>query len=138
MILGVSDQSGIFPDGGISDFERKLIVDDCTEEQQDGTVITPDPTGIVIKTLLMKEKHNQLPIDDCLDDSYLPRTLSSIYSASQNNVAVGPETNDTKVFLNICTHPLIAVPGKRKGLDEGSGKEVDGWRLPMSLGELRP
>ncbi len=122
-MLGISD---VFPDDGMSDFQRKLIVDDRTEEQQDGIVITPDPTGIVIKTLLMKEKHNQIPI------------LSSIYSASQNNVAVTPESNDTKVFFNICTHRLIAVPCKRKGLDEGSGKEVDGWRLPMSLGELRP
>ena len=134
-MLGVSD---VFPDDGMSDFKRKLIVDDRPDEQQDGTVITPDPTGIVIKTLLMKEKHNHLPIEDCVDDSSLPRTLSSIYSASQNNVAVAPETNITKVFLNICTHPLIAVPSKRIGLDEGSGEEVDGWRLPMSLGELRP
>ena len=46
--------------------------------------------------------------------------------------------DDTKVFLNICTHPLIVVPGQRKGLDEQTGKEIDGWRLPMSMGDLCP
>lgn len=134
-MLEVNNQNVVSPDR-LTEFQRKLVLSDHTEEQH-GVVITPDPTGIVIKTMLLKEKQNHLPLDDCVDDSYLPRTLSSIYSASQNKVAVASETNDTKVFLNICTHPLIAVPGKRKGLDEGSGKEVDGWRLPMSMGELR-
>ena len=145
-MIGVGDQCSVFPGNGLSDFQRKLVLADRTEDQEDGgVVIQPDP-AIVIKTLILKERRNHLPLDDCVDDSYLPRTLSSIYAASSDSDADNSETNDdikgkakdTKVFLNICTHPLIAVPGKRKGLDEGAGKEVDGWRLPMSLGELRP
>lgn len=135
---GANDKTGAFADDALSDFQRRLIVADRTDEQDGGVVITPDPTGIVIKTLLVKETHCHLLLDDCVDDSYLPRTLTSIYAGNQNNVADTPDANDTKVFLNICTHPLIAVPGKRKGLDEGTGKEVDGWRLPMSVGEIRP
>jgi hypothetical protein len=42
------------------------------------------------------------------------------------------------VFLNICSHQLIAKPCQRKALDEDTGKEIDGWRLPMAMGELRP
>lgn len=135
---GANDKIDAFTDDALSDFQRKLIVTDRTDEQDGGVVITPDPTGIVIKTLLMKEKQCHLFLDDCVDDSYLPRTLTSIYAGNQNNVADTSYTYATKVFLNICTHPLIAVPGKRRGLDEGTGKEIDGWRLPMSLGELRP
>ena len=114
-------------------------------EDDDGVVITPDPSSIVIKTRLTKE--NQGPghfafdnSNDNIDyDSYVPTSLSSIYSTS----TAGEDKNtnndkNTKVFLNICTHPLIATPGKRKGLDEQTGTEVDGWRLPMSMGELRP
>ena len=101
-------------------------------DDDDGVVITPDPSSIVIKTRLMKENRSN---DNRDYDSYVPQSLSSIYSAS---TTLGEDKNDTKVFLNICTHPLIATPGKRKGLDEQTGTEVDGWRLPMSMGELRP
>ena len=101
-------------------------------EDDDGVVITPDPSSIVIKTRLMKENRSN---DNNRDDSSVPTSLSSIYAAS---TTLGEDKNDTKVFLNICTHPLIATPGKRKGLDEQTGTEVDGWRLPMSMGELRP
>ena len=119
------------------------------DNDDDGVVITPDPSSIVIKTRLMKK--NQGPSghfdngNDNMNESYVPPSLSSIYSAAittfgedNNNDNNNGNNNETKVFLNICTHPLIATPGKRKGLDEQTGTEVDGWRLPMSMGELRP
>ena len=117
------------------------------QQDADGVVITPDPSEIVIKTRLMKEKQNHFSFDDDYsDDSYIPPSLSSIYAGSQKNAGetrsadIGDNKgkDDTKVFLNICTHPLIAVPGQRKGLDEQTGKEIDGWRLPMSMGDLCP
>jgi len=120
----------------------------CQRNADAGVVITPDPSGIVIKTRLMaKQNHFSFGSDDSdSDDHYIPRSLSSIYAVSQSNAGgtKSPESSDnqgkddTKVFLNICTHPLIAVPGQRKGLDEQTGKEIDGWRLPMALGDLRP
>ena len=115
-------------------------------EEGEGVVITPDPSGIVIKTRLTKQTHFSFGDDGQSNDSYVPPSLSSIYANSQNssvNVSDSADTHnnnkeETKVFLNICTHPLISVPGQRKGLDEQTGKEIDGWRLPMSVGELRP
>ncbi|KAL7543566.1 hypothetical protein ACHAXR_012875 [Thalassiosira sp. AJA248-18] len=118
----------------------------CKKKQDDvdGVVITPDSSSIVIKTRLMKEKQNNFSFDNGnLDDSYVPPSLSNITQinsgdseSTENSDNKGKD--DTKVFLNICTHPLIAVPGQRKGLDEQTGKEIDGWRLPMSMGDLRP
>lgn len=103
-------------------------------DADDGVVITPDPSGIVIKTRLTKEEQNRFSFDDDhadADGPYVPQSLSNIYAANEAG------NDDAKVFLNLCTHPLIAPPGQRKGLDE-TGKEVDGWRLPMSMGDPRP
>ncbi|KAL7545899.1 hypothetical protein ACHAWF_014805 [Thalassiosira exigua] len=101
-----------------------------------GVTITPDPSGIVVKTRLMKEKLSG-------NESYVPPSLSSI--CAQPNDPSGStgdggskQKGDTKVFLNICTHPLIAQPCKRPALDDETGKEIDGYRLPISVGELRP
>lgn len=133
-----TDGYGTILGGESSGFQRKLVLDDHAGEREGGVVITPDPTGIVIKTLLMKEKQSPLLLNG-LDDSCLPRSISSIYAASPLEPDdTNDSIRDTKVFLNICSHPLIAAPSKRKGLDDESGKEIDGLRLPMSLGELRP
>ena len=99
-----------------------------TTDADGAVVITPVASGIVIKTCLIKEKPNIL----------LFQNESSQKSDSDEINSASSQSNDTKVFLNICTHSLIAVPGPRKGLDDESGNEVDGWRLPMSMGELRP
>ena len=87
-MIGVGDQCSVFPGNGLSDFQRKLVLADRSEDQEDGGVeIQPDSAGIVIKTLVMKGRQNHLPLDDCVDDSYLPRTLSSIYAASSDSDA---------------------------------------------------
>jgi hypothetical protein len=109
---------------------------------EDGIVITPDPSGIVIKTRLAskgREGHSTLFENGDLNDEYVPPSLSGICDYG-TRIDGGEEHRDdgTKVFLNICTHPLIAKPAQRKGLDESTGEEIDGWRLPMSMGDLRP
>ena len=114
-----------------------------------GVVITPDPTGIVIKTRLMKGNRQQqashqfsLNNNNANESYVVPASLSSMYASTGHDDTTANNTttqdDDTKIFLNICTHPIIAIPGQRKGLDDQTGEEVDGWRLPMSMGELRP
>lgn len=95
------------------------------DEEDEGVVITPSPTHIVIKTRLVKQKHNPF----ANDSSYVPPSIS--------NISTTPQNLETKVFLNVCTHSIIALPSQRKTLDE-NGKEIEGWRLPMSMGDLRP
>ena len=74
-----------------------------------------------------------------MDDSYVPPSLSSIYDRSNTRDTESAQDKvETKVFLSVVIHPLIAIPDQRKGLDEQTGKEIDGWRLPMSMGGLRP
>lgn len=90
----------------------------------EGTLISPEPS-IVIKTKLSK-------VDN--DDG----SSQSILNISQDGILPSLTGVETKVFINICMHELISMPSKRKTLDEESGKEVDGWHLPMSMGELRP
>ncbi|KAL9183386.1 hypothetical protein ACHAXT_005173 [Thalassiosira profunda] len=106
--------------------------------RDDGVVISPDP-AIVIKTRLLKEQQGNFSFDDAAS-SYIPPSLSGLCSDPGSNAGDSNAAKDaeTKVFLNVCTHPLVAAPGKRKGLDDETGKEVDGWRLPMSIGEPRP
>eukprot|EP00984_Skeletonema_dohrnii_P023728 scaffold12816_cov126-Skeletonema_dohrnii-CCMP3373.AAC.7 len=102
------------------------------DEEDEGVVITPTPTQIVIKTRLVKQKHNPFAAsnDQCNDPStYVPPSLS--------NISATPQNQETKVFINVCTHSIIALPSQRKTLDE-NGKQIDGWRLPMSMGDLRP
>jgi len=81
--------------------------------------------------------------------SYVPPSLSTIYASSRIDTPATTRDDEqqsnednkhdeSKVFLNICTHSLIAIPQQRKGLDDQTGKEIDGWRLPMSMGDLRP
>lgn len=95
------------------------------EEEDEGVVITPTPAHIVIKTRLMEQKHNPF----ANDPSYVPPSLS--------NISTTPRNLETKVFINVCTHSIIALPSQRKTLDE-NGKQIEGWRLPMSMGDLRP
>jgi hypothetical protein len=109
---------------------------------KDGIIIAPDPSGIVIKTRLAskgREGHSTLFENGDLNDEYVPPSLLGICDIG-SRIEDGEECRDdgTKVFLNICTHPLIAKPAQRKGLDESTGEEIDGWRLPMSMGDLRP
>eukprot|EP01082_Thalassiosira_pseudonana_P009925 g8972.t1 g8972 contig34:548426-549238(-) len=104
---------------------------------EEGVVITPEPSGIVIKTRLLKTNADAFSLGESTNEPYVPQSVSTIAGASPDEQqAVG--FGDSKVFINICTHPLIALPVQRKGLDDETGKEVDGWRLPMSMGELRP
>lgn len=43
---------------------------------------------------------------------------------------------DKKVFINICVHEEIGLPGMKKKLNE-KGEEVEGYNLPMSVGPER-
>ncbi len=95
------------------------------DKEDEGVVITPTPMHIVIKTRLVKQKHNPF----VNDSSYVPPSLS--------NISMTPQNPETKVFINVCTHSIIALPSQRKTLDE-NGKQIEGWRLPMSMGDLRP
>ena len=117
--------------------------------REDGVVITPDPSGIVIKTRLMKKKGlgeegRSTFLDDDgpgeNDHAYVPPSLLSgiCDGGVERSCEGGDDGRTAKVFLNVCTHPLIARPGQRRGLDDRTGVEVDGWRLPMSMGDLRP
>ena len=105
-------------------------------EEEDGIIITPSPSSIVIKTRLMKKtEQGQLTFENDIDDVYVPPAISNICN---DDGAANTAADKTKAFLNICSHPLIAKPCQRKALDEDTGKEIDGWRLPMAMGELRP
>jgi hypothetical protein len=95
-----------------------------TDSKDDGTVITPEPF-LVIKTKLLRS-------DGC-------GSKQSILNIANGDAASGSTTDmETKIFINVCMHNLISLPTKRKTIDEETGKEVDGWHLPMSMGELRP
>jgi hypothetical protein len=105
------------------------------DESDEGIVITPEATSIVIKTRLVKQKHNPFAAPSTNDESNAPPPPSLL------NISSSPQrqdiNSDTKVFINVCTHSIIALPSQRKTIDEG-GNEIDGWRLPMSMGDLRP
>ena len=105
------------------------------DEKDEGIVITPEATSIVIKTRLVKQKHNPFVAPSTNVESHAPPSpsLLNISSSSQSQDI----NSDTKVFIYVCTHSIIAVPSQRKTIDE-SGNEIDGWRLPMSMGDLRP
>jgi hypothetical protein len=99
------------------------------DEEGVGVVITPTPTHIVIKTRLARQKHN--PFTDDSSRSSVPSSFSNISATAH------AQTQETKFFINVCTHNIIALPSQRKTLDE-NGEQVEGWRLPMSMGDLRP
>jgi len=92
--------------------------DDGGNDDDGGVVIAPDPSGIVIKTRLRKRDANHILLVRRTDEE-------------TNGNHAGETIHDAKVFLNICTHPMIATPGPRNGLD-------DEWRLPLSMSDLRP
>jgi hypothetical protein len=48
----------------------------------------------------------------------------------------GSGESEQKVFLNLCTHEALGEPHLKKKLDE-SGKEVEGWNIPLSVGPPR-
>ena len=104
-------------------------------KDDEGIVITPDPSGIVIKTRLVKENQGHHFGNDSNESPYVPSSLASIASPATTND--GNKSDDVKIFLNIVSHPIIDNPAQRSSLDE-DGKEVSGWRLPTSMGELRP
>ncbi len=160
---GMGDGSSIVvPGGGIFPSSRRSTARSVGGAGigggEDGVVITPNPSGIVIKTRLMKNKGGggeEEGISTFFDDGvsedddrgahhYIPPSLLSGICDGVVGESVsggGGEDNGggimTKVFLNVCTHPLIARPGQRRGLDDRTGDEVDGWRIPMSMGDLR-
>lgn len=90
--------------------------------KEEGVVIIPTPS-IVIKSRLLKSNGSAQP---------------TVLNISGDDDLADSNDTETKVFLNICMHELISLPTKRKTIDEETGKEVDGWHLPMSMGELRP
>ena len=65
-----------------------------------GVDITPDPSGIVIKTRVTK-RSGALDGDD--DDPRAPPSLAGLVASSREEA-----TDLAKVFLNVCTHPLVA------------------------------
>jgi len=117
-----------------------LSTPSTTNKDDEGIVITPDPSGIVIKTRLVKENQGHHFGNDNVNESYVPSSLASIASPDTTNSCAndGNKSNDVKIFLNIVSHPIIDKPAQRSGLDDETGKEVSGWRLPTSMGELRP
>jgi len=44
--------------------------------------------------------------------------------------------DDKKIFINICQHEDIEVPGVKKRLNE-AGEEIEGMNIPMSVGAPR-
>ena len=113
-------------DGGIllpGNIQPRPSETEASDEK--GLVIAPEPS-IVIKTKLQR------------NDSNGPSLSSVLNISSSSNDTSSPITGETKVFLNICMHDLISLPTKRKTIDQESGEEVEGWHLPMSMGELRP
>ena len=159
---GMGDGSGIVvPGGGIFPSSRRSTArSDGIGGGGDGVVIAPNPSGIVIKTRLMEKKKGrggeEEGISTFFDDDvseeddrgayFVPPSLLSgicdgvVGESASGGMGGGDDRGGTtaKVFLNVCTHPLIARPGRRVGLDDRTGDEVDGWRIPMSMGDLRP
>lgn len=113
-----------------------LSASSTSNKDDEGIVITPDPSGIVIKTRLVKENQGHHFGNDSNDSPYVPSSLASITSSDTANE--GNKSDDVKIFLNIVSHPIIDKPAQRSSLDDETGKEVSGWRLPTSMGELRP
>ena len=111
-----------------------------TANNDERIVITPDPSGIVIKTRLVKENQGHHFDNDNNESSYVPSSLASITSTDTTTSSTndGNKIDEVKIFLNIVSHPIIDKPAQRSGLDDETGKEVSGWRLPTSMGELRP
>jgi len=109
-----------------------------SNKDEEGIVITPDPSGIVIKTRLVKENQGHHFGNENVNKSYVPSSLASIASGRGDTTNDGNKSDDVKIFLNIVSHPIIDKPAQRSGLDDETGKEVSGWRLPTSMGELRP
>jgi len=132
---GGGDKSNIIIPG-ISSGASSLSAPSTANNDDEGIVITPDPSGIVIKTRLVKENQGHHFGNDNKESSYVPSSLASIASPDTTND--GNKKYDVKIFLNIVSHPIIDKPAQRSGLDDETGKEVSGWRLPTSMGELRP
>ena len=107
-----------------------------TASRDDGGIsISPTPCGIVIKTKLLRR--------DGGGGALAPTSslLAGISSSGNDGAAQGHTEGATaneqpKVFVNVVSHPMIAAPGKRKAFDD-DGKAVEGWRLPMSMGDVR-
>lgn len=139
------------PTAGGRDQSNNNIIIPCTSslstppssnsnKDDEGIMITPDPSGIVIKTRLLKENQGHHFGIDNNESSYVPSSLASIASPDTTTSSTndGNKSDDVKIFLNIVSHPIIDKPVQRSGLDDETGKEVSGWRLPTSMGELRP
>jgi len=115
-----------------------LSTPSTTNKDDEGIVITPDPSGIVIKTRLVKENQGHYFGDNNNESPYVPSSLATITSPDNTTSNDGNKIDEVKIFLNIVSHPIIDKPAQRNGLDDETGKEVSGWRLPTSMGELRP
>ncbi|EJK71579.1 hypothetical protein THAOC_06958 [Thalassiosira oceanica] len=103
-----------------------------TAARDDGGIsISPTPCGIVIKTKLLRRNGG-----GALDPT--SSLLAGISSSGNDEAAQGKATGakEPKVFVNVVSHPMIAAPGRRKAFDD-EGKEAEGWRLPMSMGDVR-
>ena len=136
--------------GGVNSVNNNIIIPGSNGESlsappssnsnndDEGIVITPDPSGIVIKTRLVKENQGHHFGNDTNESSYVPSSLASITSREVDTTNDGNKSDDIKIFLNIVSHPIIDKPAQRSGIDDETGKEVSGWRLPTSMGELRP
>ena len=141
-IAGEGDKSNnnniIIP--GSSGASSSLQQSSTSNKDDEGIVITPDPSGIVIKTRLVKENQGHHFGNDNVNESYVPASLASITSTDTTTSSTndGNKIDEVKIFLNIVSHPIIDKPAQRSGLDDETGKEVSGWRLPTSMGELRP
>ncbi len=49
---------------------------------------------------------------------------------------VDSDENGMKIFINICQHDELGLPGMKKKIDE-NGEEVEGLNIPMSIGAGR-
>ena len=101
---------------------------DAAARDGGGISISPTPCGIVIKTKLLRRDGG-----GALDPT------SSLLASISVEAAQGEATEaraEPKVFINVVSHPMIAAPGKRRAFDD-DGKETEGWRLPMSMGDVR-
>ncbi|KAL3780975.1 hypothetical protein ACHAW5_010430 [Stephanodiscus triporus] len=121
---GIDDDGIIVPSVTPSTTSRRATARASGGGEEDGVVITPDPSGIVIKTRLTRKGRDGRSTffmnDDSSHDVYVPPSLSGICNFG-SPMDGGEDGDGTKVFVNICTHPLIASPGQRKGLDERTG-----------------
>lgn len=83
----------------------RLVSPDGTSRpaQQASKLVTPTP-GFVVKT----RGHKKAELRSARED-------------------------ETKYFINVCSHPDVAAPSEEKRLDE-SGEEVEGVSVPVSIG----